>query len=70
MLCGMEVNPYKITVVLGMILINFNTYHMIFNSKPYFDEISLMYFVNCMQFTALVFKVVKVFNELLVICDI
>ena len=43
---------------------------MIFYNRAYFDEIKLLYFVNSMQFVALVIYVYSVFTELMVICDI
>jgi len=56
--------------LLSWILINTNTYWMVMYGEALFNEINLIYFVNIMQFTALVWLVWNVFNELLVICRI
>jgi len=66
----MKVNPFSTTTVFGMILVNFNTYNMVFNGQPYFNEIYTLYVVNTLQFISLANLVYTVFNELLDICDI
>ena len=69
MVTSQMVNPFRRTILIGIILVNFNTYNMVFNGKAYFDEIQLLYFVNTIQAVALAYLVVNVFQELLVIED-
>ena len=70
MISKQKVQPFSFSIVLGLVLVNFNTYNMKYNGMPYFNEIYLLYFVNTIQFISLVNLVYIVFNELLVICDI
>lgn len=65
-----KVNPFSGSIVFGLLLMNFNTYNMVFNGQPYFNEIYTLYFVNTVQFISLANLVYTVFNELLVILDI